>query len=507
MQVKFLQMKENNSLHRSFVRLALYGCLSFFFLRLPPCLGTISNDVPPLLRNTEWVDRIEVYGCSARTFRAFQPQSHADLLEALMVYADADCAGPQWLLEERQILGRSYLQSEARVFALLANDVPLRLIGQTASVDPFQSLREGRSAFSGSSLYGELNLNSQGVKGGEWGWAFSVTPGLVFAHENANKIIGKMYLQEGYFKAGYRRTEIVLGRIPERFGDSKHGNLILSAASKPIDLIKLVVRPHWIRPLSFLGPATFQTWIGSDENTSGKKDSRLWGLQFGMRPLTFLEFGFLNLMQFGGTGAPSLNFSDYFNLLIGSQSPEIKQKRHQSYGTHLALWGPSQEFKIYNQLFFGTLGRVEDWFSEDVSWLVGIWFPKWEKWDLRFEWAHTQSSAYSDSQWTQGWTNAGSPLGHPLGNSGQGFYLDLGLPPLSKWRPELEFSYEQRNRDQLEGLETETRLGMAAGATRRWLATELNVQLKVQRVENLNYSVNEPEWAGGAYGFLRYSFL
>lgn len=507
MQVKFLQMTEKNVLHRSLSRWALCGFINFFFFGLSPCFSSISNDVPPLLKNTEWVDRIEAFGCSARTFRAFQPQSHGDLLEALMVYADADCAGPSWLLEERQILGRSYLQSEARVFALLANDAPLRLIGQTASVDPFQSLREGRTAFSGSSLYGELNLNSQGVTGSDWGWAFSLTPGLVFAHENANRIIGKIYLQDGYFKAGYRRAELVLGRISERFGEAKHGNLILSSASKPIDLIKFAVRPHWIKPLSFLGPATFQTWLGSDENTSGRKDSRLWGIQFGMRPLTFLELGFLNLMQFGGTGAPSLNFSDYFNLLIGSQSPEIRQKRHQSYGTHLALWGPGQEFKIYNQLFFGRLGRVEDWFSADVSWLVGIWFPKWENWELRLEWARTQSNAYSDSQWTQGWTNAGSPLGHPLGNAGQGFYLDLGLPSVSKWRPEIELAYEQRNRHRLEGLETETRLGLAAGTTRRWLATELNLQLKIQRVENLNYLIRDPEWEGGAYAFLRYSFL
>ncbi|NBX82222.1 hypothetical protein EBQ90_03925 [bacterium] len=105
--------------------------------------ATISNDVPPLLPNAEWVERIEAYGCSARTFRAFQPQSHADLLEALMVYADADCKGPDWLLDEREILGRSYLQSEARAFALLSSNSPLVLLGQSAqSIRFFQCGRK-----------------------------------------------------------------------------------------------------------------------------------------------------------------------------------------------------------------------------------------------------------------------------------------------------------------------------------------------------------------------------
>ncbi|NDD04808.1 MAG: hypothetical protein EB078_07870, partial [Proteobacteria bacterium] len=416
-------------------------------------------------------------------------------------------AGPEWLLQERQILGRSYLQSEARAFALLAKDAPLNLLGMSATVDPFQSLREGRRAFAGSSLYGELNLNSQMVTGGDWGVSLSVTPGLVFAHENSSRIVGKIYLQEGYGKIGYRRTELVVGRIAQRFGDAKHGNLILSSAAKPLDMIKLSVRPHWIKPIDFLGPTAFQTWIGVDSSVTGKKNAKLWGIQWGARPFTFVEFAVMNLMHFGGEGAPSLDVSDYLKMLVGSQSSDLQTKRQQHWGTLLGVWGPGQTFKLYNHLFWETLGRAENWFSQDISWLFGIWFPKFGEGDLRFEWVRTQNDAYSNAIWSQGLTNAGSPLGHPLGNSGQGFYLDLSLSPIEQWRPELELAFEQRNRDHFEGAETESRLGLTLGTTRRWINTELNAQLKVQRIENRFYSAGEPVFEVGAYSFLRYSFF
>lgn len=464
----------------------------FFLLVLSQtCFSAISNYVPPLLPNTNWVDRIEAFGCSAKTFRAFQPQSHGDLLEALMVYSEADCAGPEWLLEEREILGRSYLQSEARLFTLLSSQKALPLLGQEASVDPFQPMREGRRVFGGSQIYGELNLNSQMVSGSDWGVALSVTPGLVLAHENSSHLASKFYLQDGYTKLGYRRTELVLGRIYERFGEAKYGNLLLSGAHKPIDMVKIAIRPHWVKSLSFLGPITFQTWLGSDKSEMGRRGAKLWALQFGMRPLTFFEVGILSLMHLGGDGSQNLTSS----------------QNHQSTATHLGIWGPRQIFKLYNQLLFGKLGRMENWFSNDLSYLVGLWFPKVGAGDLRIEWVNTRERAYSDPFWSQGWTYSGSSLGHPIGNSGQAIYVDLSLPSLEKWRPQLGFSFEERNRSRLLGFLSETRWSTSLGAIKRFQATEINLELKAQKIENRDYQVRAPEWEGGLYGFLRYSFL
>lgn len=469
--------------------------------------AAITNDVPPILPNAGWVDRIEAYGCSAKTFRAFQPQSHGDLLEALMIFSDSQCEGPEWLLTEREILGRSYLQSETRIFALLAADRPLNLLGMSAHVDPFQSMREGRGIFAGPSLYGEINFNSEMIRGREWGMVVSATPGFVLAHENSSWLRGKSYLQEGYIKAGFRRTELVFGRIAERFGEAKNGNLILSGAHRPLDMLKLSIRPHWIKPVSFLGPVAFQTWVGNDESEVGYKNARLWAVQIGMRPFTFFEWGFLNLMHLGGTGAPSLEFSDYFSLLGGSQDSQVKLKRHQSYATHLAFWGPKHNFKIYNQFFFGSLGRLEEWFSRDISWLIGLWFPKLGAGDARLEIVSTRATAYSDSRWTQGWSHSDTPLGHPLGNSALGVYLDFSLPLIENWRPQLGFSYESRNRDKLGGLESETRLSSSLSAIKRFELIELNLQLKSQRIDNLDYLVRAPAWETGLFAFLRYSFL
>lgn len=472
------------------VRNKILHCFLFWFLS-QNALGAISNYVPPLLPNADFVDRIEAYSCSAKTFRAFQPQSHGDLLEALMVYSEANCSGPDWLLEEREILGRSYLQSEARVFALVSSEKPLDLLGQEASVDPFQSLREGRRAYGGSQIYSEMNLNSQMVSHGDWGLALSVTPGFLLAHQNTSSLFNQFYLQDGYVKAGYRRTELVFGRVYERFGEAKYGNLILSGAHKPVDMVKFAVRPHWIKPLSFLGPVTFQTWIGSDKSELGRRGSQLFATQIGLRPFTFFELGFLNLMHRGGEGSEALSSS----------------QGHQSTASHLALWGPGQGFKLYNQLFFGKLGRLENWLIQDMSYLVGLWFPKVGAGDIRFEWVNIRDNAYSDIHYSQGWTYSGSSLGHPVGNSGQAFYLDFSLPVIEKWRPEVGVSLEERNRSKLSGLLKETRVSFSLGAVKRFRATELDLQLKAQRIENRNYLPTSPEWEGGFFGFLRYSFL
>lgn len=467
----------------------------------------ISNDVPPILPNVNWVDRIESYGCSFFTFRAFQPQSHGDLLEALSPFAEMDCAGPDWLLTERQILGRPQLQSEARVFSLLGQYPPLRLLGQEAVIDPIQSLREGRTVTRGPQIYTELNINSQLVTRGEWGLALSATPGWLLTYEDLERVLGKVYLQEGYIKAGYRRTEIVFGRLSERFGEAKYGNLLLSGAQKPLNVLKLSVRPHWIAPFSFMGPMTFQTWIGSDQSQNGRRNASLWALQWGARPFTFLEFGFLNLMQFGGEGSPSLEFSDYFKMLIASTDPELENRRHQSFATHLGIWGPQQKIKLYQQFLFGKLRKPSQWFSEDVSWLVGLWFPKIGAGDLRFEWVNTRNKAYSHPLFTQGWSHDQTPLGHPIGNGGQAVYADISLPLIEKWRPQLGLSFEERNRDQLFDLSHETRWGFSLSAIKRIQALEWDLEIKGQQVENKDYVEGESHWEAGGFVSLRYSFL
>lgn len=480
---------------------------AFIFFFATQVIAKISNDVPPILPHVNWVDRIESHGCAFFTFRAFQPQSHGDLLEALTPFAEMDCLGPDWLLLERQLLGRPQLQSEVRVFSLLGQYESLSLLGQSARIDPLQSLREGRPVTQGPQIYTELNLNSQLVSRSEWGLAMSITPGWLLTYEDLERVLGKVYLQEGYIKGGYRRTEIIFGRLSERFGEAKYGNLLLSGAQKPLNVLKFSVRPHWIEPLSFMGPMTFQTWVGTDQSKTGRKDATLWALQWGARPFTFLEFGILNLMQFGGAGSSSLDFSDYLKMLIASSDPDLEDRRHQSFATHLGVWGPQQKVKLYQQFLFGKLRRPSQWFSEDVSWLVGLWFPKIGAGDLRFEWVNTRNTAYSHPIYTQGWSHDQTPLGHPIGNGGQAIYADVSLPLIENWRPQVGISFEERNRDQLFNVSNETRWGGALSAIRRVRAFEWDLELKGQHVRNKNYESNEERWEVGGFVSFRYSFL
>lgn len=215
----------------------------------------------------------------------------------------------------------------------------------------------------------------------------------------------------------------------------------------------------------------------------------------------------MNLMHFGGEGAPSLDLSDYFKMLIASGDSDLDIRRHQSFTTHLGIWGPQQKVKLYQQFLFGKLGRLSDWFNEDISWLVGLWFPKIGAGDLRLEWVNTRNTAYSNQHFTQGWTHDQSPLGHPLGNGGQGLYADFSLPLIENWRPHIGLSFEERNRDQLFNLLNETRLGISLGVIKRVRAIEWNLEAKAQHIRNADYQDKPPLWEAGGFLSMRYSFL
>lgn len=468
-------------------------------------IAKVAVYVPTGLPTYGFVEKLEAYGCAKPTLRVLAPLSHPELQSALISDEKAECQAPEWLLLEREVLKFPIQPGEVKVRLVTEYDrVPL--LGQDASAHvPFNQL-EGRTSFSGQQIYGEVFLGSQG--GQDFGFAASITPGFVGALDDTSHLQGRFYLHEGYLKVGYHQVELLYGRLHPEFGYTQHGSLFLSHDSKPQNMIKFSVRPHLLgTPFYLLGPFSFETWISGLGDASTRADSKLWASAIAFRPWTFLELGWLHAVQFGGAGAPSLEFNDVLKTFFYSRAPALDQKRRESTAFHFGIWGPKKIAKVYTQLFFNQPGAVSGWLADDMALLAGLWFPKMGEAELRLEYVHVPPAIYAHSVWRQGWSTDGTSLGHGIGSDGEALYLDLGLPPISTWRPTLSFAYEARNRSELTGLAMESRFGGGVKALKRWDKMELGAELKYQSITNFHYSLGENRNAIDLYTELRYFLL
>lgn len=475
----------------------------------------VSTSVTPSHPAYDVIDRLEARRCAYATYRGMAPQSYADLRAAVDVgeappddeeNPEAHCDLPRWLRKERDILLRGQ-PAEVTATALLLKDDEIALPRIDARVTPSYALREGRPFFNGPNL--DLSFTVSGSAGrNDVGLAFGVTPAFVAGLREYDYVNGRFYLHEGYVKLAYKWAELGFGRVARRFGQTAHGSLLLSGAAKPLSAVELRVRPHLLgKPFGFLGPFTFDTWVSDTDEGSGIADARLWGVALGMRPATWLELTVMELYQLGGTGVPSVSLGDVFKMLFYGGGSDLEAKRQRALGLGLAFWGPENVFKLYVQAYFDSLSSPSDWFSDEVSPLVGLWFPRLGNAELRLELVHTVQGAYRHAKWTQGLTYKGTTLGHPIGPDADGAYLDIGFPPVADFRPAIGVSYEARLKHPLAGQATDTRYGLSLELRKRWVRTELALIGRYTHVLNDHYVPQADNDLGAAYASLKYAFF
>jgi len=479
--------------------LSIFKLTTLIFLTALPALARISANVPVDYANYSLIDRLEAYGCAQPTYRALRPQGHADLREAMGLREGKDaCEAPAWLLREREMLIRAQLQNDARVGLYVRNEDPLPLVGIDAAVQPTYPERQGRFDFYGPNLFGELTANAEA--GDKVGLAASITPGWVGAFEDYGRLLGRFYLHEGYLKVGYERLELTYGRTALGLGSSPRGGLILGVAAKPLNLWKFAFRPSYTATL--LSAFTVETWLATNDPTTGIEDSKLWGIAVGARPFPFFEVTLLELYQFGGVGAPALEGKDYLPMLFYSNDAALQAKRQRNMAIDLGIWGPDHFVKGYGQFLFDELRN-----ADEVSYLAGIWFPKLGEVEARLEWVSTAGKAYQHPVWTQGFTYQGTTLGHPLGADADGVYLDVGFPLDESSRLALSSWYERRGRSLASPLAPEDRYGAGAGWTGRWTQTEVTLSARYFHLQNALYQAGQTDDAASVYFLIRYSFL
>ncbi len=453
----------------------------------------------------ENIEKLEALGCAYPTFRALGPQTSADLRSALdWDPATPSCHAPEWLLDERQLLVQPKTPVEIRVDGFSAVDDRVTLPGLPATLWPLFAQRQNRLAFSGLSLSHEATLAGQ-AGGQTWGYAGSVTPGFFWGVDQGN-VGGRFYLQEGHIKIGYGFSELSFGRYARRFGDTKHGSLLYSGATAPIDVLEFALRPYvmdgW---LSHLGPVSVRTWLGNQGDSGTVRGTRLWGVELGMRPFQWWEVAVAEVFQFGGVGVSPLSWGEALTLPLGGGFGNLGGRRHFSLAVNNGFWVHRRFAKVYGQALWNRLGEGV---VPPFSYQVGAWFPDISRWDLRIEFARTAAESYQHPVWTQGLTYAGSTMGHPLGPDGEGVYLDVGLPPLwTWWHGELGALYERRRLNPGAGQGTETRWGASLGMERRWGLNNFGLKLAYHQINGAQFNPGLGKQVFGAALIYRYTFL
>ena len=476
-------------------------CIVLFGLFLATAARSqISTNVTPSDSAYDTLERLEGWRCAFPTLRVLRPLTHADLRGATDAGERGQCRLPEWLALERAFLMRPIQGTEVLGGPLLLHEDLTPLPGLDAAVAPLFPLRDGWLTFNGPTIYAGVMLAAGG--GREKGFAISVTPAFVAGFDNYRSLMGRLVLQEGYVKAGSGYFEASLGRMAMRFGSAAHGSLILGGAAKPLDALKIALRPHAIGGLEFLGPITLETWLSFNGESSFVDDSRFFATAFAFRPASWFELALMEIYQFGGTGAPSLGLSDYLGFLVYASDDKVS-RRQRGLASHLAFWGPSRRFKLYFQTFFDSLGS----FSDDMSFLVGGWLPRLGEVDLRVELVRTAPNGYTHPFWRQGFSLKGTPLGHPLGPDAFGLYGDLGLPALGGWKLSLAGILEQRLRTPTATRDTETRVGGGVDLHKRFDFIELTASARFHAVTNAGFVSGQNTPLAGLFGWMRYTLL
>lgn len=423
------------------------------------------------------IDLLTSWGCGRPALSSFRPLDHEYLVSRLnRDTEEKECGAPEWLMQKANVLG-ARLPGEAKSLLVFSYQNVIPLLGLDAEVSPQFADREGRSVVDGANLYLELQLHTAIQK--KWTIGLSATPGWLVNFQDYQNLYGKFYLQEGYLKLGYERLGLSWGRMALRFGESVHGNLLFSDATKPVDQVQLFIKPSVSGASDPFSQLTLGAMLGFGKENAFRSSSRFLSVWAGTRLFDLFEISWMEILQFSGSGAPSIETSDLVRSLLGASDDDLITRRQKAMAFSFSLWEPGYRAKFYHQVY------IDGYDSSIPSFLVGLWFPHLGPIELRAEYVKTADKAYQNPIWRQGLTYDKSPLGSPLGSDGEGVYLDLGIPDFYQIFPEITLSYESRSGTlSTRDFTAEKRYGLGGRIGIPWGKTQLTLGSQYTMIDN-----------------------
>ncbi len=244
-------------------------------------------------------------------------------------------------------------------------------------------------------------------------------------------------LVEGYLKLKLNNVALRVGRESVWWGPGYHGGLMFSNNAPPMNQVRIGTAEPFLLPgfLKVLGPTRLELLYAVLEGNRDFPHAMIGAWRMDISPSPLLELGVARLVQFGGSGRPSLSPLDYL-LVLGVSKDDLNSKfnTNQLYtlDATLRLHDVDRVFPLSRDLtLYGEL-EVDDTCCEDIYWpfkpafMVGLYLPNVfgrNETELRVEWANSTSFTYSNGIYTSGVSFEGFPLGHYMGTRGQDLYI------------------------------------------------------------------------------------
>ena len=375
-------------------------------------------------------------------------------------------------------------------------------------------LQEGRPCGGGVGLMPELDSSA-----GFGSWLSASTRLRLDAGNNG--YAPAVALDRAYLKAQLGFLAIEAGRDVVALGQSARAALLVSRNAAPLDMLRA-----WTRPLElpfFDARVSFLYFIARLRDPQFYPGTFVDCTRMQLDLFNHLELGGSRLLQFGGSGAPTIGLGsfigEHFSRDYDSTGAPLGDNRlaFDAAVTVPALAGA----RFYTEVSFEDFRKQElNVFRYDADYLLGVEFRALAAGPLRrvlFEAAKTGRLSQEGLYWLTGWTNAGRTLGSPLGPDGLSLYLhgDLELPfgRVSPWAEALRFSSDTFKDDGLgDGGVTVDRVGPAEKRLR--VGVELSIPLRkvflleanlyVERVTTADFVDGAVRRNAGALASFRY---
>jgi len=241
-------------------------------------------------------------------------------------------------------------------------------------------------------------------------------------------------LDGSYIAARLGNWSASLGKVDRWWGPGWDGSLILSTNARPIPAISFdrrISEPFENKWLSWIGPWSFQSFIGQMEEDRTVPNPYLWGIRVDFKPtiLNGFEVGLFRMMQLGGDGRPE-GLSTWIDAFLSQDNTGANTGRNPALepGNQLAgldiRWRPWEApFALYGQV----VGEDEDKFLPNcLMFQYGI--EGWRNFtngtarifveyvDLTSTWwtddSRTHNVSYGHHIYSDGYRYRGRPVGH-----------------------------------------------------------------------------------------------
>ncbi len=199
---------------------------------------------------------------------------------------------------------------------------------------------------------------------------------------------------------------VSVGAVDRWWGPGWSASVILTDNARPVPAISLqrlssrAPESEWVR---WIGPWTFETFLGQMEEERAIPNARLWGARLTMRPISTLEIGFSRTAIWAGDGRPS-DWEAFYNMLIGNDNVGADLSRDEEPANQMAgvdmTWNlqPTLGWPLKAYMQYIGEDKLKKLIPSRATLQYGLSSHQfdWQSWQLRWylEYTNTSTSAF-----------------------------------------------------------------------------------------------------------------